>query len=88
MKDTAKSNIENYLLEREPYIRGLSVDNNRFDSISVNNLVGIVNEIAIAHTASFTGVSLQHSNETITSYQLGRGELAKLGNLYINGVAV
>ena len=77
-----------YNLEREPYIRGLSVDNNRFDSISVNNLVGIVNEIAIAHTASFTGVSLQHSNETITSYQLGRGELAKLGNLYINGVAV
>ena len=88
MKNTAKSNIENYLLEREPYIRGLSVDNNRFDSISVNNLVGIVNEIAIAHTASFTGVSLQHSNETISSYQLGRGELAKLGNLYINGVAV
>ena len=88
MKDTAKTNIENYLLEREPYIRGLSVDNNRVDDISVNNLIGIVNEIAIANTASFTGVVLRHSSESISEYTLGRGELAKLGTLYINGVAV
>ena len=88
MKDTVKTNIENYLLEREPYIRGLSVDNNRMDDISVNNLIGIVNEIAIANTASFTGVSLYHASESIAAYQLGRGELAKLGTLYINGVAV
>ena len=88
MKDTVKTNIENYLLEREPYIRGLSIDNNRMDDISVNNLIGIVNEISIANTASFTGVSLYHASESIAAYQLGRGELAKLGTLYINGVAV
>ncbi len=88
MKNNLKTSIENYLFEREPYIRGLSVDNNRVDSISVNNLVGIMNEIAIANTASFDSIDLRHSSASITEYTLGRGELAKLGNLYINGVAV
>ena len=88
MSENAKTAIQNYMKEREPYIRGLSVDNNRVDSISVNNLIGLVNEIATANTASFDGVNLMKSSEMITEYTLDRGELAKLNNLYINGVAV
>ncbi len=88
MKENLKTSVENYFKEREPYIRGLSVDDNRVDGISVNNLVGIVNEITIANIADFTGVVLMHSSESISDYTLGRGELAKLNNLYINGVAV
>lgn len=88
MSENAKTAIQNYMKEREPYIRGLSVDNNRVDSISVNNLIGLVNEIATANTASFDGVNLMKSSEMIAEYTLDRGELAKLNNLYINGVAV
>lgn len=47
-----------------------------------------MNEIAIANAASFDSIDLRHSSASITEYTLGRGELAKLGNLYINGVAV
>jgi len=88
MSENLKTAVENYFKEREPYIRGLSVDDNRVDGISVNNLIGIVNEIAVANTASFTGVILRHASEAIDEYTLGRGELAALNNLYINGVAV
>ena len=88
MSENLKTAVENYFKEREPYIRGLSVDDNRVDGISVNNLIGIVNEIAVANTASFTGVVLRHASEAIDEYTLGRGELAALNNLYINGVAV
>lgn len=88
VKDSIKTAITNYLKEREPYIRGLSVDNNRIDSITVNNLVGIVNEIAIANTGSFGSIQLICGGADIASYTLGRGELATLGILTINGVQI
>lgn len=88
VKDSIKTAITNYLKEREPYIRGLSVDNNRLDSITVNNLIGIVNEIAIANTGSFGSVQLICGGADLASYTLGRGELATLGILTINGVQI
>lgn len=88
VKDSIKTAITNYLKEREPYIRGLSVDNNRIDSITVNNLIGIVNEIAIANTGSFSSIQLICGGSDIASYTLGRGELATLGILTINGVQI
>lgn len=88
VKDSIKTAITNYLKEREPYIRGLSVDNNRLDLITVNNLIGIVNEIAIANTGSFGSVQLICGGADLASYTLGRGELATLGILTINGVQI
>ena len=87
-KTEAKANITSYFYEREPYVRGLSVDNNRTDRISVTNLTGIVNDIAESLSGYFGGVTLKKDDEETASYTLGKGELAKLGTLYVNGVAV
>ncbi len=83
-----KGNIESYFLQREPYVRGLSVDNDRTDRISVSNLVSIANDVAEGLTGYFESVVLKYENVEINSYTLGYGELAVLGNLYINGVPV
>lgn len=85
---SVKSNLQEYFLEREPYVRGLSVDNARTDRISNSNLVGIVNDIAESLSGYFTSIELTTNDEAVSSYTLGRGELAVLDKLYINGVEV
>lgn len=85
---SCKGNIKSYFLEREPYVRGLSVDSARTDRISVNNITGIVNDIAESVSGFFGSVVLRTDGEEIASYTLGKGELAVLGTLYVNGVAV
>lgn len=87
-KSSCLANLKEYFLEREPYVRGLSIDNNRSDRISNSNLVGIVNDIAESYSGYFSGITLKKNNSEISSYSLGRGELAVLGKLYINGVEV
>lgn len=87
-KNDVKNSIETYFLEREPYIRGLSVDNDRSDRISKNNITGLVNDIAEGLSGYFDSVILDKDSETLEEYTLGRGELAKLRKLYINGVPV
>lgn len=87
-KSSCKSNLKEYFLEREPYVRGLSIDNNRSDRVSNSNIVGIVNDIAESYSGYFSGITLKKDNSEISSYSLGRGELAVLGKLYINGVEV
>ncbi|MBQ9238046.1 MAG: baseplate J/gp47 family protein, partial [Treponema sp.] len=88
IKETAKSQIKNYLKEREPYIRGLSVDDTRKDKIEANNISSIVNEIAINETESFGSVQLLFNESALASYTLDKGELATLGHLFINGTEV
>ena len=88
MSSSAKSQIQNYLKGREPYIRGLSVDDTRKDKIEANNITGIVNEIAISETQSFSNIQLTLNGSAIATYTLDKGELAKLGNLFINGAEV
>ena len=87
-KNDVKNSIETYFLEREPYIRGLSVDNDRSDRISKNNIAGLVNDVAEGLSGYFDSVILDKDSETLEEYTLGRGELAKLRKLYINGVPV
>ena len=87
-KSSCKTNFGSYFLEREPFVRGLSVDNNRADRISVVNLTSIANDIAEGVSGYFDKIRLEKNGEIITDYTLGKGELAKLEKLYVNGVEV
>jgi hypothetical protein len=80
-----KTPIEEYFLGREPYNRGLSDDNNRTDQVTKNNVLSVVDQVAISLKAEFDGVIMRKSGNITPSYNLGMGELAKLGNLFING---
>jgi hypothetical protein len=77
--------IDDYFLGREPYIRGLSDDNNKINIVSKNNVSSTVDQIAISVKAEFDNVVMYFSEEAIPTYTLGRGELAKLDKLFING---
>ena len=87
-KSSCKTNFGSYFLEREPFVRGLSVDNNRVDRISAVNLISIANDIAEGVNGYFGKIRLEKNGEIITDYTLGKGELAKLEKLYVNGVEV
>lgn len=83
-----KADVEAYLLQREPFVRGLSVDNERTDRISAVNISGIVNNIAEGYSGFFDSITLKKVDEVIESYTLDKGELAKLNKIYVNGVEV
>ena len=84
--ESLKSELETYFNNREPYIRGLSNDNHRTDSILRNSLIATVNSIALSMKATFDTVTMNTNGPVIAEYTLGKGELAALGDLYINGV--
>jgi hypothetical protein len=78
--------IENYFLGREPYIRGLSDDNNKINIVSRNNVSSTADQIALSVKAEFESVVMKRNGVTESNYTLGIGELAKLEHLFINGV--
>ncbi|GHV90441.1 hypothetical protein AGMMS50268_09440 [Spirochaetia bacterium] len=80
--------IENYFLGREPYIRGLSDDNNKLNTISKNNITSVVDQTSLSLKAEFESARLFIEGSEIASDTLGMGELAELALLYVNGVAV
>jgi len=84
--ESVRKPIDDYFLSREPYNRGLSNDNNKTDLVSRNNISSVVDQVAISFKSEFDNVEMGLNEETIPSYILGRGELCKLRNLYINGV--
>jgi len=83
---SVKTPIEEYFLGREPYNRGLSDDNNRTDQITRNNVSSVADQVAISLKAEFDNVVMSKSGSITPSYNLGMGQLCKLGKLYINGV--
>jgi uncharacterized phage protein gp47/JayE len=84
--DAVRPVIENYFLGREPYIRGLSDDNNITRLISRNSISSAIDQAAAPLKAEFSGVTLQKTGgASINSYTLGVGELSSLGKLYLNG---
>lgn len=87
-REMAKSNVEAYFKEREPWVRGLSTEAERSDRISLNNVIGICNNIAEGLKGSFDSVDIKKSGESIDAYQLGMGELSALGSFFVNGVEV
>ena len=84
--EAVRSPLEEYFLGREPYIRGLSDDNNKTNLVSRNNASSVIDQIAISRKAEFDSVTLIKNGSITPSYTLGMGELCKLRNLYINGV--
>jgi uncharacterized phage protein gp47/JayE len=79
------SALENYFLSREPYIRGLSDDNNKTNIVSKNNVSSVVDSASASVKAEFGSVSVLVNGIITAGYSLGAGELAALNNLYING---
>lgn len=80
-----KSVCDDYLLGREPYIRGLSDENNKTNSIQKNTLIALANSVATSLKAQFGTVTMKIDNVQVDNYNLDRGELSALGHLYING---
>jgi hypothetical protein len=82
--EAARPAIDNYFLGREPYIRGLSDDNNKTNVVSKNNVSSAVDQIAISVKAEFESVVMKRNGETEPSYTLDMGELAKVKHLFVN----
>ena len=77
--------IESYFLGREPYIRGLSDDNNKTNIVSRNNVSSVIDQIALSVKAEFEMVSMYRNNGLEPTYTLDMGELSRLNKLFING---
>jgi uncharacterized phage protein gp47/JayE len=84
--DMVRTPLDEYFLGREPYIRGLSDDNNKKNIVSKNNVSSVIDQTAISHKAEFDSVSVFKNGILTPSYTLGMGELCKIRNLYIDGV--
>lgn len=82
---TLKSELENYFYNREPYIRGLSDDNNKTNQILRNSVISTANSVALSLKATFDTATVETGGEEVAVYTLGQGELCALGDLYING---
>jgi uncharacterized phage protein gp47/JayE len=80
-----KPAIENYFLSREPYIRGLSDDNNKTNIISRNSLSSVIDQVCRSLKAEFDVVTLKAGSTQITTDTLGFGQLCRLNELYVNG---
>jgi uncharacterized phage protein gp47/JayE len=83
--DAVRAAIDNYFNSREPYIRGLSDDNNKTNIVSRNNVASAVDQTAISLKAEFENVTMHHNGALTGTYTLGMGELPKCNNLYLNG---
>ena len=81
-----KPSLQNYFLDRDLYIRGLSDDNNRINVISKNHVITVVNQIAVSVKAIFETAEIRKDGKVAPLYTLDNGELARLGALAIDGV--
>jgi baseplate J-like protein len=81
-----KPALQNYFLDRDLYIRGLSDDNNRTNVISKNHIITVVNQIAVSVKAIFETAEIRKDGKLVPLYTLDNGELARLDALAIDGV--
>ena len=81
-----KPALQNYFLDRDLYIRGLSDDNNRTNVISKNHVITVINQIAVSVKAIFETAEIRKDGKVMSLYTLDNGELARLGALAIDGV--
>jgi len=81
--------LKGYFLEREPYVRGLSDENNKTNIILYSDVVSVVAQACRRIQAEGWDVFIARSGSAnpLPSYTLGIGELAKLGCLYLDGDA-
>lgn len=81
-----KPSLQNYFLDRDLYIRGLSDDNNRTNVVSKNHVITVINQIAVSVKAIFETAEIRKDGKVAPLYTLDNGELARLGALAIDGV--
>jgi uncharacterized phage protein gp47/JayE len=81
--EPCKIMLDDYFMSREPYIRGLSDDNNRTDVVSRNSILSVVNQVAVSLKGEFSNVELIANNEPIRNYNLVIGQLAELETLNV-----
>lgn len=72
--------VEEYFLEREPFIPGLSVPPRR-DRITSSGVAGVVDDIVSAAGGIFTGVSVDQGVTPVDVYSLDIGEKAKASSV-------
>jgi len=68
--------VENYFLEREPFIVGLSILPRR-DRITRTGVDGVVDDIVSASGGIFSGTQIELNSINIEAYSLGIGEKSK-----------
>jgi hypothetical protein len=81
--EPCKSALDDYFLSREPYIRGLSDDNNKTNIVSRNGILSIANQVAVSLKAEFSDVELIVNAEPAPAYTLIIGQLAEMETLKI-----
>lgn len=84
--DSLAAELKIYFESREPYIRGLTDDTGRTDDVLRNAVIAVASGVATAMQAKFGTAKMQLDGAETEAYTLGQGELAALGNLYIDGV--
>jgi uncharacterized phage protein gp47/JayE len=72
--------IEQYFLDRAPYIIGLSTPPRR-DRITASALSGVVDDIVSAAGGIFTDVTVEKDGSPLSLYELGIGEKAKANSV-------
>jgi hypothetical protein len=79
-----KEALDNYFMSREPYIRGLSDDNNKTNIVSRNSILSVINQTAVSLKGEFSNVELLLNGEPIQGYELAVGLLAEMSDLAIH----
>lgn len=87
LRTTVKTKIEesltSYFLSRAPYIPGLTLGARR-DRVTQSAIAGLVQDVADAYGAFFTGVRLYYASSQVALYSLAEGQKAKLGTCSIS----
>jgi len=82
VQDDITNAINNYFLEREPFIAGLTIPP-RTDKITRSALIGLVEDIVTAANGTFSTVTFEPAGggTTLEIYILGEGEKSKASNI-------
>ncbi len=80
VQNTITTAVEEYFLDREPFIVGLSVLPRR-DRITSSGVAGVVDDIVSAAGGIFTGVIVEQATINIDTFSLGIGEKSKASSV-------
>ena len=80
VQTTITTAVEEYFLNREPFIVGLSVPP-RLDRVTQSGVAGVVDDIVSAAGGVFSGVIVEQSSIVISIFSLGIGEKAKASSV-------
>ena len=80
VNNAIKQSLELFMIQREPFINGLSTLPKK-EEISVNLVLSQVVFAISAYAATFDSINLKLNGKAIKSHALSVGELAKLGEL-------